>query len=254
MSFFSFLVYYLAMHIPPAILIVTTPKKSPIRVFWVPCLIFIGCKYYVAADNLPFHSAYRILFGSVAMGMVIHMLNLLVISGIDKDDIMREAKLEPSAGIFAVLAAACNVVFSMRGIGTRWQAKNTPSLPAFYTLNGQSPTRARFLLRETVIFLWQYLVLDLVFTLRMQQDPDDVIRQHARGTEFMYLSATREQWQTRIFGSLFGHLLAGRVLIDVFSHRFISIITVALGIYSPADWPPAFGRMLDAYTLRHYMG
>jgi hypothetical protein len=254
MSFFSFIFYYLALHIPPAILIVTTPKKSPIRVLWVPCLILICCKYYVAADNLPFHSAYRILLGTPVMGMTIHLLNVLLINGIDKYDILREAKLEPSAGIASAVAAACNVVFSLRGIGTRWQAKNIPSLPAFYTLNGQSPTRGRFLLRETAICLWQYLVLDIVFTLGIQEDPDDATRKYALGTEFVYLSATREQWQTKMFVSLFGHLFAGRILIDIFSHRFIAIIAVALCRYSPADWPPAFGSVFDAYTVRQYMG
>jgi hypothetical protein len=254
MSFFSFLFYYLAMHIPPAILIVATPKKSPIRVLWVPCLILICYKYYIAADNLPLHPLYGIMLGTPTMAMGIHMLNLLLINGIDMYDVMREAKLEASAGIVSALAAACNVVFSMRGTGTRWQAKNTPSLPAFYSLNGQSPTRGRFLLRETIIFLWQYLLIDIVFTLGLQGDPDDVVRQHAPGTEFMYLSATREQWQTRIFGSLFGHLLAGRVLIDIFSHRLIAIMAVALCRHSPADWPPAFGSMFDAYTVRYYMG
>ncbi|OXV08284.1 hypothetical protein Egran_03952 [Elaphomyces granulatus] len=194
------------------------------------------------------------MLGSPAMAMAIHMLNLLLINGIDMYDVMREAKLEPSAGIVSALAAACSVVFSMRGAGTRWQAKNTPPLPAFYSLNGQSPTRRRFLLRETIIFLWQYLLLDIVFTIGLQEDPDDVVRQHAPGTEFMYLSATREQWQTRIFGSLLGHLLAGRVLIDIFSRRLIAIMAVALCRHSPADWPPAFGSMFDAYTVRYYMG
>jgi hypothetical protein len=254
MSFFWFLVYYLALHIPPALLIVATPKRSHIRALWVPCLVFIGFKYYVAANNLPFHSAYRILLGTPAMLLVIHLLNLLLINGVDMCDVMHEAKLESPAGIISVLSAACGVVFSIRGVGTRWQAKNTPSLPAFYNLNGRVPTRGRFLLRQTVIFLWQYLVLDVIFALGLQQDPDDAVQQHALGTEFMYLSATREQWQTRIFGSIFAHLLAGRVLIDIFSHRFISIIAVALRIHSPADWPPAFGSMLDAYTIRNYWG
>jgi hypothetical protein len=253
MSFVSFLFYYLAMHIPAAMLIVATPKKSPIRVLWVPCLILICYKYFIAADNLPLHSVYRTILGTPAMAMAIHMLNLLLINGIDKYDVIREAKLEPSAGIVSTLAAACKVVFSMRGIGTRWQAKNTPSLPAFYTLNGQSPTRGRFLLRETAIFLWQYLLLDILFDIR-RRDPDDVVRQHAPGTEFMYLSATREQWQTRIFEAVFGPQLAGRVLIDILSHRFIAIVAVALCRHSPADWPPAFGSMFDGYTVRYYKG
>jgi hypothetical protein len=33
-----------------------------------------------------------------------------------------------------------------------------------------------------------------------------------------------------------------------------SIITVAIGMYEPKDWPPVFGQLKDAYTVRQFWG
>lgn len=42
-----------------------------------------------------------------------------------------------------------------------------------------------------------------------------------------------------------------RVSLDILV-RFLSFTTVALDICPPDNWSPSFGRMWDAYTLRHF--
>jgi hypothetical protein len=37
-------------------------------------------------------------------------------------------------------------------------------------------------------------------------------------------------------------------------YTLLSIVTVALGISEPVDWPPVFGSFSDAYTIRRAWG
>jgi hypothetical protein len=54
-------------------------------------------------------------------------------------------------------------------------------------------------------------------------------------------------------------LLAWMSLAHVWAHLDVSysvaaLITTALGIYSPRDWPPLFGSISDSWTVRRFWG
>ncbi len=62
-----------------------------------------------------------------------------------------------------------------------------------------------------------------------------------------------EKWAERGIVNLITWFITTRILIDA-SYRFVSIVFVGLGLDTPENWPPAFGRMKDVYTIRKFWG
>jgi hypothetical protein len=95
------------------------------------------------------------------------------------------------------------------------------------------------------------LALDVFATLALQQALDQ--KMHETLPPFVQWDLSVEQWIERISSNLVAGFVVSRVLID-FHHRAFSIIVVGLGLDSPSNCPPLFGRAADAYTLRGFWG
>ncbi|CAI7593687.1 unnamed protein product [Penicillium palitans] len=114
-----------------------------------------------------------------------------------------------------------------------------------------TPPRGRFLVRQTAIVVWQYLALDVFATLALQQ----ALEQEKIGTlpPVPQWDISTEQWIERIISNIMAGFVVSRILID-FHHRVCSIILVGLGLDSPENCPPLYGRALDADTVRGFWG
>ncbi|KXG49368.1 uncharacterized protein PGRI_032380 [Penicillium griseofulvum] len=114
-----------------------------------------------------------------------------------------------------------------------------------------TPPRGRFLIRQISIVVWQYLALDVFATLALQQ----ALEQEKSGMlpPVPRWDISTEQWIERIISNLMAGFVVSRILID-FHHRVFSIITVGLGLDSPTNCPPLYGRALDADTVRGFWG
>jgi hypothetical protein len=113
------------------------------------------------------------------------------------------------------------------------------------------PRRGRFLLRQFTIAAWQYLVLDIVQTLAQQQAlENDPLEPVSSAIEW---TVPAGQWVERIGTHLSIWFIVNRLIGDL-AYRVLSIIFVGIGFDSPSDWPPAWGRMGDAFTLRDFWG
>lgn len=112
----------------------------------------------------------------------------------------------------------------------------------------QVPDRSHFLLRQSAIFAWQYLALDLIQTLTVQQASE-----RKELLPNIQWNVSPGQWAERAGTHIAVWFVATRLIGDS-AYRLLSIISVGLGIDSPSDWPPAWGRMKEAYTLRKFWG
>jgi hypothetical protein len=174
-------------------------------------------------------------------------MNLLLIHPLDRDDIFQVAK-NPQSLASLVLAAAKTLV-QTRGVKTPWQAKNIPPHAQYYGRKGmQSPARPLFLLRQSAIFFWQYLILDIVQTVTIQNLPPQNTPLLNSGW-----NSSLHRWVERGTTHLAIWFIVNRLIGDSV-YRLLSIIFVGVGVDSPSDWPPAFGRMSDSYTLRNFWG
>ncbi|CEJ57804.1 hypothetical protein PMG11_06483 [Penicillium brasilianum] len=185
-------------------------------------------------------------------------IHLLLIKRLDDRDIAREI---PHRAFFRSdrLWHAAEALIQPRGVNTPREVKNIPAHPGYYASrqtakDGASDPipRGQFLTRQISIFIWQYLVLDILQTVAREQalrDGGGGFRGFTRIDWFI----SPEEWLQRGLTNLITWFVATRILIDA-NYRFASIIFVGLGWDGPENWPPAFGRMKDVYTVRKFWG
>lgn len=229
----------------PALLILFTQRRSIVRYLWMLCTARIAYEAY-----------YRLSLHSVTISVVLCIYlplqagNLLFVNSLDEAELVRKELFGSSASLFSRVWRVSRLVADARALNTRWQAKQTQYHPAFFSRHGrQMPSRVCFLFRQLVLIAWRRLLVDAIIGLPRRSASS---RPPTPGAEFEYWNSSREEWARRILVALVFWFVMIRLAIDLF-FRIISVIAVVLGA-SPADYPPTFGSMDDAYTLRNYWG
>ncbi|KAJ5680569.1 hypothetical protein N7536_011708 [Penicillium majusculum] len=244
----EFFCFYLVQNVVPAALIITTRKSSPLRYLCIPGMIWIASRFI-----RPFGSSGSPTWCQAITQLVIATLqaiNLLLLNPLANADISRSAKSVQNFG--SRLITVFRLLAQTRAVNTQWQVKNVPSHPKYYLQRGMHiPTRGRFLLRQLAIIVWQCLVLDIVQTVSLQQAKERGLPEPA-SLEVEWIVPVG-QWVERIATHLSIWFVVNRLISDL-AYRVLSIFFVGIGLDSPADWPPAFGSMADAFTLRNFWG
>jgi hypothetical protein len=212
-------------------------------------LIVIACyNQFSITKHVRISEYFQSILAGTSTSICLQSFNLLLITNVDINDL----PASPAASITAKFRAGLWMAFNIRGVKTRWQVKNVPAFPAFY--NHQPPrSRSPFLTRQAVAFAFDYMMLDLIYMMSIKQTSEEKKQLYGSDLEYHYLDLTAEQWTAKIASTLITWYIIIRVSLD-FQVRFLSLASVALGICSPDDWPPMFGRTWDAYTLRHFWG
>jgi hypothetical protein len=141
-----------------------------------------------------------------------------------------------------------DVVFSYRAIGTPREPKNIPKWsvadPEYV------PSRAKFLLHRGAAVITSYLILDFLNNL---PPPDLSHFIDVKSRQFSgFKGQSIEDIITRMMSTgLFWFSL--RLTIALIYNAF-SLIPVALMIHGPKDWPPYFGSVLSAFSIRKFWG
>jgi hypothetical protein len=228
----------------PATLLLTTPKRSTLRYLSIPCSIWIAYR----AINLAAELGPGFIwceFARLTLSIVLQSFNWLLLNPKDINDLPVEA----GHGVSRLYYVA-RLFYQPRGIRTPWQIKNAPQQPGYYQRRGlKEPSRGRFLVRQSVIAVWQYLALDLFATLALQQALEQ--EKHGALPSVVQWGLSVEQWIERLISNLVAGFVVSRILID-FHHRAFSIIVVGLGLDSPSNCPPLFGKAGDADTMRGF--
>ncbi|KAI0107213.1 membrane bound O-acyl transferase family-domain-containing protein [Nemania sp. FL0031] len=138
-----------------------------------------------------------------------------------------------------------STMINLRGI--RWNYE-VPNLPRRVTA-GHRESRTRFLLLQLVDLGWMLLMADLISRLGLK------LFFVSPATESMYLNSkclslrsTGTLWSianTLVFG-------AGPYFFINAQYVFCSILAVALGLGDAEDWPPLFGKLSEAWTVRRF--
>ena len=142
------------------------------------------------------------------------------------------------------------VVCNPRGIGKSWQIRNLPSFSR--TQNFFRPSRKAFVCRRILQFLLFTVMFEAYFQIHLLLNPngDDFT-----GDKMHFFSRLRDITAREIFIRLWLPFPTYLPMYLEFSslHCLISVIAVALGD-DPLQWPPLFGDIRDAYTLRRFWG
>ncbi|KAJ9485366.1 hypothetical protein VN97_g7982 [Penicillium thymicola] len=231
----------------PCVVLITTPRKSALRYLCIPCMIWIVSQMMYPVQT-PGYTSMNLL-GSSAI-FVLTALDLLLNNPQVGDDFVGANANTKS--FLSRLAKAVELLTCTRAINTPRQVKNVPSFPAYY--NKRDPKvipRGRFLVRETAIAIWQFLVLDIFSVLASRQAMNDQDEESSVSSGLQWDIRGRHLIAQTI-QILIAWLVVSRILIS-FYYRVASIIFVSLGD-SPSNSPPVIGRMADIYTLRNFWG
>ncbi|KAH6954448.1 membrane bound O-acyl transferase family-domain-containing protein [Fusarium avenaceum] len=162
---------------------------------------------------------------------------------------------------------AYKMLFNARCLGTKWQVRHAnPSGEA--TIKSEPSPRVKFILKRLGVLLLRYIFLcfyyDPSFHLYMpdgvpwkQEDFSPSNQQLFWRFLFSFpdLEAQARHFLTR--GAFIRLYIVGDQLIPDYSilssyHEILSIIAVGLHIDSPEEWPPLFGQIGQAYSVRRY--
>jgi hypothetical protein len=235
-----------------SVIVVSTNKRSWIRPLTGLFAAYLGYQQFLACLDFSDSLLYNGTAAAVSFAQVLHLNNLLWINGVDLRDLVPEADEKGTLAAFRRLPSALSLTLNPRGIGTKWQVKYVPAWPAFYP-NGKPSSRAVFLARQLFHLCWQYIALDFMYFTPSLQSPEEQAIMYGKGLEYRYFDLTLDQWIGRVSMTTVGWLFVARIMIT-FWHTSLSIIFVASGISRPEDWPPIFGSISDAYTLRNFWG
>lgn len=227
-----------------------TPKSSPLRLATLALIGGLGYWHYWSCPALGTSGLWNGTCAAWNIIYCLHHVDLVILKRADRAGLLDASKPAREQG--SAFFRALNLCFSTRSIRSRWQIGNVPAFPSYFR-DTASPARLSFLFRTAIIFAWQYLVLDLVDATMAAQPPEETQAAYGNGQEYVLFSATREQLATRLMTSVAGSFFVGRLIMD-FIYRAMSLAAVGTGISEPADWPPFFGRMRDAYTIRYFWG
>jgi hypothetical protein len=136
--------------------------------------------------------------------------------------------------------------FNWRRIGTKWQIDTPP-----FSGDGSVPGRARFLLRELLIFCTCYLFLDLS-TSGPPPDPSLFTKEKESILYLMSGKAVTEDVIFRIVSTIM--FLASAAVGVIAAYELLAIVAVTLGD-QPSNWPPVwYGWPSQAYSVRQFWG
>jgi len=141
---------------------------------------------------------------------------------------------------------AFHVIFSYRAVGSLREAKNIPTFS--YKDRTYVPSRSRLLLRRGFAIVVGFLFVDFV---SHQPPPRSELFSAHNASLFPAMSdLTVEAIVVRIFSTAF--FWSTLYITISLIYNTVSFIGLATFLTSPADWPPYFGSMKDAYTLRRF--
>ena len=143
------------------------------------------------------------------------------------------------------------IFWNYRGIGTSWQVRHIPPERILGFKVERPTTRTRFLKIRILNFLIMYFVLclwyDPLFAPRGWTADDFAVEKDYFFRRLDEVSL--REFKIRLYVTI-NHVLPAWLAFNS-THAGISILAILLG-GKPAEWPPFFGSILEAYSVRRY--
>lgn len=230
------------------LLLAFTRQSSVFRYLSIPILTFI---LYVQITQPPVvvENFHQWLNESSVPFNYLHHINIVALASVD----LQNDSNGVLSGILERIKRAFIYQLNPRGVGTVYQVKNIPPVPAYYKKGKEFLSQKyRFVIRQLCLFAWQYLIVDVGCSLWHQLPDHERFTLFRTGTEWDIVNAGAQQWKIRLL-AVFIFWMTARNAVDL-SHRLGSAVLTGVGATSVHEWPPMCGTLLDAYTLRNFWG
>lgn len=221
--------------------LIYVPPKLPLRLIALGVITFF---VYIAvrfADLSLLSKDNQLLFGNIMFAVLLYANYYLCL--------IKESP-PPQMTKYNQLRWAAGVVFNPRGIGKPWQIRNMPSFSR--TNKSFRHSRGAFIWKKFLQFLLFSVILEVydAINLKFHLKQDDFA--HGKIHLFSRLKdVTLRETNIRLWLPFMTYL---PMYLEYSSlHCLVSVIAVALGD-DPAQWPPLYGDLRDAYSIRNFWG
>lgn len=239
-----------------ALLLVKTPRPSILRLAWIPCCLFFLHKLISdIATFSPASSIKNTIGGLIVIVPAQHLLSILIFVRPDHHELQQGRVFDIHDSLVVKTVHTVGFLYNLRGIGTMWQIDRLNAHPSFLIKRGHNgkPSRGWFIVRQTCVIAWQWLLLDLIYEGALQQTPEESFAMLGADLEFVYSDLNTDQWIYRFIVGFCGWLGPARVFLDL-PYRIVSVVSVTLGLSEADEWPPAFGSVTNLQSIRSFWG
>jgi hypothetical protein len=209
---------------------------------WLFFIAFACIAVYLVCFTSTNNPTNNFALGSHVVTLLFGALDYLILRNAQKDVAIegkRPGAIEDEP-LWERLKWGFKLIRSQRGIG--WIDPCAPKVHHLPPSPHPDTTRKAFILSKLGDIAFNILLFDLAgFVNRLNPH----FKQHGPP-----LSGAENAFVWRL-AMVFGFAAAEHALV-VSLHCFYSIVSVGLGETEPRDWPPMFGSLSDAYTLRKF--
>ena len=267
---------FLAVQIFTSILIIGfTSPSSFIRLALLPCITSCAWLAISGCMKCMVRSSWVALVGGYSISYLYQYLDLALLSkwsfesggptlGFanrlappsntkqDKTDNSKDARHTNEASVqeswYARLEFGTASMFSFRHIGRPYQVRNVPH---FSNLEpNHAPPRSNFLRQTVMTVTISYLVLDI---LNSAADPD-ITNKYLSLRKIPFFNRVREITMEELMIRFFTTICLGISVrcVQQGVYSIVALASVGLGFSEPQSWPPLFGPVSEAYSLRKF--
>jgi len=171
-----------------------------------------------------------------AHGVLIWLIHIAHVALIRRNDGLTAATNPASKVNLSPFYQAYKMLYNYRGINTSWQVVKTPQTPS--TPSSLSSARTDFLPRQLFTIFIRYLALALFYEVSelLNSSPTYLSQMHTAARTYLTLNFV-----------LHNYLLLSSL------HELLSILFIyVLRLDEPHEWPPLYGDIREAYTVRRF--
>ncbi|KAG5978016.1 hypothetical protein E4U55_006416 [Claviceps digitariae] len=259
------------LHLLPCLMItaaavVATSRDSVFRLAAVPCLLLTANRLFHEWASISTSVTINTALVGVGMFLLLQCTNFVILAKLDCERLQQADVFTAQSSLGSKLLRTTSLLLNLRGIGTTWRAKHVDIPSSTCSLAGENETttaarlasqRRKYIIRQSLIVCWQYLFLDVAYQFssslagRPSRGSDTRPDPFPMDFEFRYLGVSAKQWVVRVMVTIFAGLGPARIQIDLM-YRLCGLSAVLIGRAEPQDWPPLFGSVREAYSLRRF--
>ncbi|EFR01714.1 hypothetical protein MGYG_04717 [Nannizzia gypsea CBS 118893] len=235
-----------------------TRPSSILRLAVAPVLALCSFRCTTTSIDYMVRSPWAALVGAYSVTFFLHYLDIALLRGwsfefggpsIDPGtghNIAEYTKKDRADNSWERLKFGFAATFSFRHIGTPYQVKN---VPRFSKKNPEYvPSRSRFLLWTGFIFTASYVFLDLV-TFKVDIDTNLKYFTPKNIPFFTRLpNISRDEIVMRVISTAISGITMTCIQRGIYS--LVAFVSVFLAISEPREWPPFYGPVSQAFSLR----
>ncbi|CAG9956585.1 unnamed protein product [Clonostachys rosea f. rosea IK726] len=178
------------------------------------------------------------VFGPMLWHNYLSLVELILFSRADRSE-LGDPSNSPPGPVPGAWLQALALIFNPRRVGTKWEVKGIPK-------RSKPQGRFSFAFRSVLKALLASTIIDAI--LRLPPKPEPHLLEPGKETLYAFWTLSSEDIIFRFMVTLMFTIITCLTVICMY--YFAAALTVAIGLNKPESWPPIFGSLRNAYTIR----